>query len=65
MKSKRTPSILMIILGLLVLSKFIFDVDFSYSRRDIANIVICICTIFYIALGFISLNNVIKKEKTS
>lgn len=55
----------MIILGLLVLSKFIFNVDFSYSRRDIANIVICICTIFYIALGFISLNNVIKKEKTS
>jgi uncharacterized membrane protein len=65
MKSKKNASILLIILGLFILSRYVLNIDFSYSKRNIANMIICICALFFITLGFISLKNVIKKEKVS
>ncbi len=65
MKSKKNASIILIIIGLFVLSRYVLNIDLSYNNRDIAYMIICVCALVLITLGFISLKNGIKKEKVS
>jgi hypothetical protein len=65
MKSKKNGSIILIIIGLLILSRYVLNIDLSYNKRDIANIIICVCALVLITLGFISLKNGTEKEKVS
>jgi hypothetical protein len=65
MKNKKNASTVMIILGLMVFVKNVLKIDLSYSSRDVSYIIVCICSLGFVALGFVSLYNIKKKEKTS
>lgn len=65
MNNKKNASTVMIILGLMVLTKNVLKIDLSYSSRDVNYIIICICALGFVILGFVSLRNIIKKEKAS
>lgn len=55
----------MIILGLMIFVKNVLKIDLSYSSRDVNYIITCICALGFVVLGFVSLRNIIKKEKAS
>ena len=52
----------MIILGLIILTKLVEKIDFSYSNRDIFIIATAVCALGYVVFAFVSLINIIKKE---
>lgn len=62
MKKGKNTSIIMIILGLIILTKLVEKIDFSYSNRDIFIIATAVCALGYVVFAFVSLINIIKKE---
>lgn len=63
MNNKKNASTVMIILGLMILTKNVLKIDLSYSSRDVNYIITSICALGFVVLGFVSLNNIKKKEK--